>query len=88
MEKKKIHRKATTIRFDVDLMTWLTNQARLESKSFNAYMMEMAQERRAKVMAMSTNTKISPELKSLCGIIKPYTEEEIEADTRLLHMQR
>ena len=88
MRTTAVNRKQAIIRFDDDLMAWLTNQARLENKSFNAYMTEMAQERREKVMAMSAiriPTEISPKIFELRGSLGTIPEEKIKRDPRLAH---
>lgn len=87
MRTSTTRRKEAIIRFDEDLMSWIANQAKRENKSFNAYLMEIAAEKRSEIeMIQSTPSEISPELKSLCGIIKPFTKQEIAGDARLAHI--
>lgn len=89
MRTSAARRKEAIIRFDEDLMSWVTNQAKLEKKSFNAYIMEIVAEKRSEIeMIQSAPSEISPELKGLCGIIKPFTKQEIDDDARLAHILR
>lgn len=91
MREQSATRKQAIIRMDEDLMAWITAQAKSESKSFNAYVVEVFQERRMeqeRALQIEIPTEFSPRLTKLCGILKPFSKEEIDADPRLEHILR